>query len=466
MTTLPNHGGGSDAPGAPVQQCENWIELRYEYEDGTGVGGASYVIQEPNDGKAGSAIIDDGVLDANGEKYVCLPLDKTDVEVFFYNDPEGEPYEDPDAETPIEEPYPGFFTSIWNGVSGAANWVWGVIQGDFNEDATTSQIIVNTIITMIPVVDQVGDVRDVAAILYRMIWKEEYNDKLAWIALFITLIGLVPTLGSLAKGVLKTVLRNADIKVLLKVYNWFGTKGNGYRWIKGLRDKLTGEHLDTIISTMNKLLDRAVEHLKKARDNYWTPGSWRAPIDKMKAQIAKFREIMPAKLREAAETLKSKLDEAIAAGIARIERAGTRKKHTQRQGKQAPARRFARTQEEYEDLARDPAKGGKIDAGSEAERDVGLGLEERGEVPGPIKRDPTGGAEFIDADGVEWDVKAYNSNFPNGFQPERIERQLEMSRKLGEKIMLDTRNLSASDLSTLRDIVAKKGLGDNVRFWP
>ncbi|MFK7941455.1 MAG: hypothetical protein AB8B85_00840 [Paracoccaceae bacterium] len=342
MTALPQHGGSSGAPGAAVQACENWIDLRYEYEDGTGVGGASFVIQEPNEGKAGSAIIEDGVLDDNGEKRVCLPLDKTDVEVFFYDDPEGEAYEDPDAETPTEEPYPGFFSSIWNWASGATNWVWGVIQGDFNEDATTSQIIVNTIITMIPVVDQVGDVRDTAAILYRMIWKEEYSDKWAWVALFITVIGFIPTLGSLAKGVLKTVLRNADIRILLKVYNWFGTKGNGYRWIKGLRDNLTGEHLTSVMSKLNELLDRAVGELNKARNNYWTPSSWRAPIDKMKAQIAKFRDVMPTKLREAADTLKGKLDEAIGAGIARIERIATRKKHTQTQGKTEPPSRVPR----------------------------------------------------------------------------------------------------------------------------
>lgn len=128
--------------------------------------------------------------------------------------------------------------------------------------------------------------------------------------------------------------------------------------------------------------------------------------------------------------------------------------------------RFERTDEEYENLARDPSHGDQVSPASQAERDVGLGLEERGEIPGPIRRDPTGGAEFIDADGGEWDVKAYNSNFPNGFDLDRIEDQLDRSRRLGENVMIDTRNLAPDDLASLRDLVDANELNEIVRFWP
>ena len=57
----------------------------------------------------------------------------------------------------------------------------------------------------------------------------------------------------------------------------------------------------------------------------------------------------------------------------------------------------SRTQIELDDLARDPSHGGKITDGSKLERDIGLALEERGDL-GHIVRDKTadGGAEFID----------------------------------------------------------------------
>ncbi len=45
-----------------------------------------------------------------------------------------------------------------------------MIQGDFNEDPTVVQIITNAVITAIPVVDQVGDVRNIAAGVKMLAW--------------------------------------------------------------------------------------------------------------------------------------------------------------------------------------------------------------------------------------------------------------------------------------------------------
>ena len=339
MTILPNHGGGSDTPGTAVQQCENWIDLRYEYEDGTGVAGAAYVVQEPNGGEIGGAELASGTLDANGEALrVCLPLDKTEVEVFFHDNPDGEPYEDPDARQD-EEPEPGFFRSIWEGVTDAISWTWGVLQGDFNEDASTSQIIANTILTMIPGIDQLGDARDVVSILYRMIWKREYAEVLAWVALFITLIGLIPVLGSLAKGILKLVLRQgAKLADLLKVFNWF-SKGNGYKWVREFSEKLTGEHLQTVISKLNELLDRTTGYLREAKGFWLWSGSSNRIIDDMLGKIGEFRGVANDKLRAAADHLKTKLDEIIAKGLSRVQRTGTKRKFTLRQQKVEPPNR-------------------------------------------------------------------------------------------------------------------------------
>ncbi|MDH5823497.1 hypothetical protein QFW77_10920 [Luteimonas sp. RD2P54] len=80
-------------------------------------------------------------------------------------------------------------------------WLWEAIQGDFNEERTTGQIIFDTAISMIPGVDQVCDVRDIIANCKLI--NEDKTDTWAWVALCLTLIGLFPTLGSLVKGVLK-----------------------------------------------------------------------------------------------------------------------------------------------------------------------------------------------------------------------------------------------------------------------
>ena len=83
-------------------------------------------------------------------------------------------------------------------LNACAEWIWGVLQGDFNDNATTAQTATSTVISMIPFVDQICDVRDVVANCKKI--NEEPDVNWYWIALVLTLIGLFPTVGSLLKG--------------------------------------------------------------------------------------------------------------------------------------------------------------------------------------------------------------------------------------------------------------------------
>jgi hypothetical protein len=80
-------------------------------------------------------------------------------------------------------------------------WFWEAVEGDFNENRSTAQIMVDAGISMIPLVDQVCDVRDLIANCRKL--SRDSRDTWAWVALALTLIGLFPSLGSLVKGVLK-----------------------------------------------------------------------------------------------------------------------------------------------------------------------------------------------------------------------------------------------------------------------
>lgn len=84
-----------------------------------------------------------------------------------------------------------------------ANWLWVVIQGDFAEEQTTAQIATGTVISMIPFVDQICDIRDLCANGMKI--KEDNNNLWAWFSLVLTLIGLFPVLGSLFKGIIKVL---------------------------------------------------------------------------------------------------------------------------------------------------------------------------------------------------------------------------------------------------------------------
>jgi hypothetical protein len=127
-------------------------------------------------------------------------------------------------------------------MSAAAEWVWGVIQGDFAEEQTAAQTVTGTVISMIPLVDQICDVRDVVANCRKI--NQDTSNKWAWFALVLTLIGLFPTLGSLVKGCFKVVFaygRKAMAgagKAALDADLWKATKPFVESGIKKLNDYL------------------------------------------------------------------------------------------------------------------------------------------------------------------------------------------------------------------------------------
>lgn len=88
-------------------------------------------------------------------------------------------------------------------LSAAAQWIWEVLQGDFAEEQSTAQVITGTVISLIPGVDQLCDVRDLIASCRKVY--EDTTNKWAWVLLCVTLIGCIPEFGSLFKGCFKVL---------------------------------------------------------------------------------------------------------------------------------------------------------------------------------------------------------------------------------------------------------------------
>ncbi len=130
----------------------------------------------------------------------------------------------------------GFWENSWKRMSGAASWIWGVILGDFNDDASVEQIIANTALTMIPVVDRAADVRDLSANIMTLLSEEERDKPENWLALSLTLIGCVPTFGSAVKGTCKVALKggkDTSKDTLLAVLRGMG-KGESEKFLRTL----------------------------------------------------------------------------------------------------------------------------------------------------------------------------------------------------------------------------------------
>lgn len=309
-------------------------------------------------------------------------------------------------------------------------WVWGTIQGDFNENPSVGQLITNAIITAIPVVDQVADVRDLTANLKAMIWDKRYDDFTVWLALFFTLIGLIPTVGSLLKGVLKLVWKGAKLDEVLRFFNKF-MKGNGVRWLKELRagklkqySKEAAQMGKDIIDNVSSTIREAMEYIPTWAGNIYQKMQAllsalkivRSKIDDMFARITsgleeKLDDLIRQNMDNSAEgsskstlMVKQEADE-VANKVARVTEPGNKmdKLKSLRTNDDVPPR--YREDPRFNDLASDPDHAGAIKPSTRAEAVAGIEAEKSGLIEGPIKRGPKG-IEFYDKNGNPWDVKA------------------------------------------------------------
>jgi len=257
-----------------VQACscksENWIDLEYLYSDGTGVAGAKYTIMHPDTGQ----ILGEGTLDVEGKAHVPLENGIDTVVIEYGDDPENVAMLKPSQPDKLNVEGSWFETigtqlsTVWDkagdAVGDAANWTWGVVQGDFKTDPSVSQIITNTCITMIPVVDQVADARDVTAHIKMLVWDDRHNEPEVWFGFLITLIGLVPVVGSLIKGLLKLIWKASKLSDLFKVLNHF-KKTNAMKELKALRDGKLMQYVQDAINIANDVIKVCIDALEKLK---------------------------------------------------------------------------------------------------------------------------------------------------------------------------------------------------------
>lgn len=86
---------------------------------------------------------------------------------------------------------------------GLGEWIWGALQGDFNGERTTGQIGFDMVVSLIPVVDTVCDLRDLCANVRQ--YRKEPSNKITLFFIATTVIGFFPEIGTVVKSALRLV---------------------------------------------------------------------------------------------------------------------------------------------------------------------------------------------------------------------------------------------------------------------
>ncbi|MFO0802942.1 MAG: HNH/ENDO VII family nuclease [Gemmataceae bacterium] len=314
---------------------------RYAYADGTGVSGAKYVLKD-----MGDKVLAEGTTDGTGRfRKADVPTPYAFFEV--QKDPTPTKYDI----KPAKKPEPAAKSAAW--LDDAWDWTVGTVQGDFNEDQSVSQIVVNMVLGLIPVVDQVLDARDLIANLYHLIeYYEGEADRTPeqiekdnaeffgmgrefglWVNIVLTGIGCFPEIGSAAKGVIKTLFKKMkDIlgpmtpeklkqlfEAVAEVLNKYG-KFNAKKWLKNEFKPKLGEMVEFAKALIRKAIEGLEEAFAKMTGSLsavpkWLPGydraqqllkrmeDWKAVLPKLKSKV----DDMVQKVRKKIEELTDKI---------------------------------------------------------------------------------------------------------------------------------------------------------------
>ncbi|END4663571.1 hypothetical protein ABL777_004227 [Escherichia coli] len=203
-----------------------------------------------------------------------------------------------------QPPPESWYSGIQRKIEATGQWLWETLQGDFNDNQSTAQVVTGTVISMIPFVDQICDVRDLIANCKKI---KEGNDKnedttWAWVAMILTLVGLIPVAGSLIKGIFKMLfnsIRKAalssrdivraidasvslfnkfiDLPAVQATMKWMKIY-NPYTYAeKQVRELMAQLNVSVLLSKLDELMDVTGSLLEKAKS--WGPESIRQPIE-------------------------------------------------------------------------------------------------------------------------------------------------------------------------------------------
>lgn len=194
------------------------------------------------------------------------------------------------------------------------DWMWGTVQGSFNDKMDLSQIITDAVIGMIPVVGDVTAARDLIAISLGLVGDEKKReDKMQWMLLVIFVFALIPVFGGVVKGVGRLALNLTEdvaknAKVLEEVMAFLNRVGHGNA-VKWLHDLNVLAHESEVMKSFNGLMDTLIKTPEriKAKLGAVLPDALLARLDGWRQGFLKVKDAGAKMIPEGIKELHAKL---------------------------------------------------------------------------------------------------------------------------------------------------------------
>jgi len=190
---------------------------------------------------------------------------------------------------------------------GLGEWVWGALQGDFNAERSTGQIGFDIVVSLIPVVDTLCDVRDLCANIRQ--YRQDPTNKITLFFIATTVVGFIPELGTVVKSVLR--LAWVYMKPLVKhaddITNASKLTAAAHRACDSALPRIS-EYLqhnrvakwatDGKLPNIYKFVAKAILHASDKADSAKLRLLLNNKLDDLRALLKRIRPIVPSTIRE------------------------------------------------------------------------------------------------------------------------------------------------------------------------
>lgn len=194
-------------------------------------------------------------------------------------------------------------------------WCWGTLQGAFNEKQTISQVIVDAVIGMVPLLGDATAVRDLLAVGIGMSNDPaKRREVMQWVLLVILLFALIPVVGGVIKGVGRLALRVTgdvakDTELLAEVIRFLNRMGHGdaQQWLKSLDLNKYQSQILNKCKDFCATVQLAIKKALDARVGKVLPEVWRAKLERVRQGFFELQDLADTMIPQAFKELNARL---------------------------------------------------------------------------------------------------------------------------------------------------------------